>query len=302
LSWLTDHLYEMKKKLEDAEEELLTFKQRAGLLSPEENQKMIAQKMTDFNDAYLQARNRRLELDAKLEQIEAASAGSGDFSHLRSLVTNPLISDLDSQLIGAEGELSRLSKVYKAKHPKMIAVRTKIDNTRERIREEVRKELQNLEAERKVLGAKEEVLQKTIGDFEQEAMDTNRKELSYTILKRNVEMNQNLYDTILSRLGEADITGNVDVSNIRITESAVLPRFPVSPNKRRNLTLGLIIGLMIGVGLSFAREYIDRSIHTEEDVTSYLGLPVLSVIPIADKAAAERKARERVAQSEALTG
>jgi uncharacterized protein involved in exopolysaccharide biosynthesis len=281
----------MKKKLEDAEEELLTFKQRAGLLSPEENQKMIAQKMTDFNDAYLQARNRRLELDAKLEQLEAASAGAGDVSHLRSLVTNPFISDLDSQLIGAEAERSRLSKVYRAKHPKMIEVMSKIENTREKIREEVTKGLRNLEAERNVLGTKEEVLQKTIGDFEQEAMETNRKELSYTILKRNVEMNQNLYDTILSRLKEADITGNVDVSNIRITEKAVLPRFPVSPNKQRNLTLALIIGLMIGVGLSFGREYIDRSIHTEEDIQKHLGLPVLSLIPVAEQAK-ERRGQE----------
>jgi len=48
---------------------------------------------------------------------------------------------------------------------------------------------------------------------------------------------------------------------------------------------------MIGVGLSFGREYIDRSIHTEEDVQSYLGLPVLAVIPIADAAVGESTAR-----------
>ena len=73
LGWLSDHLYGMKKKLEDAEEEFLAFKQRARLLSPEESQKMITQKMTEFNDAYIQARNRRLELNAKLEQLKGVS-------------------------------------------------------------------------------------------------------------------------------------------------------------------------------------------------------------------------------------
>ena len=122
-------------------------------------------------------------------------------------------------------------------------------------------------------------------------METNKKELDYTILKRNVEMNQKLYDTILSRAKEADIIGNIDVSNIRITEKAVLPTFPVSPNKKRNVVLGIIIGLMIGIGISFLWEYLDRSLRTEEDVHRYLDLPVLSVIPIADQASGKSYGR-----------
>jgi uncharacterized protein involved in exopolysaccharide biosynthesis len=284
LKWLTDHLYEMKKELEDAEQEFLLFKQRVRLISPEESQRMIAQKMTDFNNAYLQARNRRLELNTKLKQLSGASASGGDVSHLRSLIASPVIETLYSQLINAEGKLSRLGKVYKPKHPQVVEVKTRIDDTRKKIDEEIKKETGNLKAERDVLSAKEKGLQKTMADFEEEAMETNKKELNFTILKRNVEMNQELYDTILSRLKEADITGNIDVSNIRITEKAVLPRFPISPNKKRNLILGIIVGLMIGIGISFFWEYLDRSFHTEDDVQKYLGLPVLSVIPLAEQA------------------
>jgi uncharacterized protein involved in exopolysaccharide biosynthesis len=284
LTWLTNHLYEMKKKLEDAEAEFLAFKQEASLLSPEESQKMIAQKRTEFNDAYIQARNRRLELNAKLKQLQGISLSSGDVSHLRSLIASPLIDTLYTQLVNAEVELGRLSKVYKSKHPKVIEVTTRTENTRQKMDEEIKKEVANLKAEQEVLLAKEKILEQTIAGFEKEAMETNKKELNYTILKRNVEMNQRLYDTILSRVKEADITGNIDVSNIRITEKAVLPRFPISPNKRRNNMLGIIVGLMIGIGLSFLWEYIDRSLRTEEDVQRYLGLPVLTVIPMADQA------------------
>jgi uncharacterized protein involved in exopolysaccharide biosynthesis len=284
LTWLTNHLYEMKKKLEDAEAEFLAFKQEASLLSPEESQKMIAQKRTEFNDAYIQARNRRLELNAKLKQLQGISLSSGDVSHLRSLIASPLIDTLYTQLVNAEVELGRLSKVYKSKHPKVIEVTTRTENTRQKMDEEIKKEIANLKAEQEVLLAKEKILEQTIAGFEKEAMQTNKKELNYTILKRNVEMNQRLYDTILSRVKEADITGNIDVSNIRITEKAVLPRFPISPNKRRNNMLGIIVGLMIGIGLSFLWEYIDRSLRTEEDVQRYLGLPVLTVIPMADQA------------------
>ena len=284
LSWLTDHLYEMKKKLEDAEEDFLSYKQKAKLISVQESQKIVAQKIREFNDAYIRARNKRVELDAKLAQLRRISESGKDVPHLRSLIENKLINDLYSQMVNAEVELSRLGKVYKSKHPKVMQVRIEIEKTRKKLRQEIDKELESLKAERAVLLVRERVLQKTMTDFEEEGMETNKKELQFTILKRNVEMNQKLYDTLLSRMKEADITGNMDVSNIRITEKAVLPKFPVRPNKKRNLMLGVIFGLMIGIGLSFLREYLDRTLHTEEDVEKYLGLPVLSVIPMGGQA------------------
>ena len=284
LTWLSNHLYEMKKDLEDAEAEFLAFKQKASLLSPEESQRMIAQKRTEFNEEYIKTRNRRVEIETKLKQLQGVSSYDGDVSHLRSLIGSPTIESLYTQLVNAEVERARLRKVYKSKHPKVIEVQAKIDNTRRKMDEEVKKEIANLEAEKEVLAAKEKVLEQTISDYEKEAMSTNKKELNYTILKRNVEMNQELYDTILSRLKETDITGNVDVSNIRIAEKAVLPKVPISPNKKRSLMLGAIVGLMIGLGLSFGREYMDRSLRTEEDVRRYLDLPVLAVIPLADQA------------------
>jgi uncharacterized protein involved in exopolysaccharide biosynthesis len=283
LKWLTAQLYEMKKKLEDAEAEFLKYKQNAKLLSMEDSQKVIAQKITDFNDAYLKARNRRMELDAKLSQLRRFSSVGG-VPHLRSLIDNELINALYGELVKSEVELSRLSKVYKAKHPKVVQIKTKIENTRRKLNQELQKEINSLKAQRAVLLAKERVLQKTIADFEKEGLDANKKQLRYTILKRNVDMNQRVYDALLTRMKEADITGNIDVSNIRITERALIPTFPVGPNKKRNLLLGIVFGLMLGVGISFLREYIDRSIRTEDDIQKYLGLPVLSVIPRADQA------------------
>ena len=51
--------------------------------------------------------------------------------------------------------------------------------------------------------------------------------------------------------------------------------------------LSIIIGLMIGVGLAFLLEYLDRTIRTEEDIQRYLGLSVLSVVPKAEQAIGE---------------
>ena len=284
LSWVTDQLYGIKKKLEDAEEEFLAYKQREKLFSVEGRQKGIAQKIGEFNDAYIKTRNKRLELEAKLEELRRSSQPGVDILHVRSLIDNPLIDALYSQLLESEVELSRLSKVYRSKHPKVIQIKTKIDNTRNKLQEELKKEVENLKSERSVLLAREKVLQKTISDFENEALGANRKELRYTIFQRNVETNQKLYDTLLSKAKETNITGNIDISNIRTAEEAVMPLFPVKPKKKLNLILSVIFGLMTGIGLSFLWEYLDRSLRTEEDVRRYLDMAVLSVIPVIDLA------------------
>ena len=53
----------------------------------------------------------------------------------------------------------------------------------------------------------------------------------------------------------------------------------VRPNKMLNITLGIIIGLVVGVGLAFFIEYLDTSVKTIDDVERALQSPVLGVIP-----------------------
>ena len=282
LSWMTDQLYEMKLKLQDAEEEFLAFKQREKLFSIAGKQGLATQKIQDFNNKYIETRNRRLEIDSRLAELSRSARAEGDTLYARILIQNPLIDTLYRQLLDAEDELSRLSKVYKAKHPNMIQIHTKIDNTHKKLQVEVNKEVENLKSERSVLLAREKVLQKTMADFENEALATNRKELKYTILERNVETYRKLYDTLLSKVKESNIVETIDVSNIRIVEEAKRPGGPITADKRRNFMMGALLGLMIGVGIAFFLEYVDQSVRTEEDVQRYLGLPVLSVVPKAE--------------------
>lgn len=283
LSWMTGQLYETKKKLEDAEEAFMAFKQRENIYSIEGKQKLIAKKISEFNNSLLKARNKRLEVDAKLQQLKRIlNSKTGNYD-VRSLIDSPLINNLNTLLIDAEVELSSLSKVYKAKHPKIVQIKTKIEKTRKKLAEEIQKEIKNLNAERAVLLAREKAMAKTIANFNREALVTSRKELRYSILQRNYRTYQKLYDTLLSKIKESNVVKNADVSNIRIVEKAELPLLPVKPKKGLNFILSIIFGLLVGIGLAFFLDYMDRSIHTEEDVQRYIELPVLSVIPEADK-------------------
>jgi len=68
-------------------------------------------------------------------------------------------------------------------------------------------------------------------------------------------------------------------SVVAIVDTAMPGLRPVRPNKVLNITLGVIIGLVVGVGLAFFIEYLDTSVKTIDDVERSLGSPVLGVIP-----------------------
>ena len=198
---------------------------------------------------------------------------------MRSLINNPMIENMYAKIVELEIELTRLSKIYKSKHPKIVQVRVELDKSEKRLALEIRKERENLTSQRKVLYAKEKILEKNINEFEDDALDTTSKELKYTIYQRNVNTSQNLYDLMLARVKESDVLQTADSSNIRLVETAQVPHGPVSPNKKRNLMMGIVLGLFGGCGLAFFLEYLDQTIRTEEDIQEHFNLPVLSVIP-----------------------
>jgi capsular polysaccharide biosynthesis protein len=72
----------------------------------------------------------------------------------------------------------------------------------------------------------------------------------------------------------------MDVKNVQVVDPAevVSNPVPVKPNKKLNVAIAFILGLMVSVGLAFLLEYLDNRLRTEEDVKRYLGLPVLGAI------------------------
>ncbi len=295
MNWMTDQLYETKKNLEDAEQDFVEYKRDQKLFSIEGKQNVITDQLNSFNMSYLKVRNRRLEIESVLAELKTTVITSDNISRARKLIESQRLDNLYTQLLDLEVEETQLGKVFRGKHPRMIQIRGKQSEIEAKLRDELKKEVDSLKTEHSLLLSKEKVLKETISGFENDALDTNKKELQYSILERNVNMNQHLYDTLLKKIRETSIVDNLDLSNIRIVEEAPLPRAPKNPHKKRILLLSIILGAIVGATLSFVFEYLDQSIHIEEDVHNYLGLPVLSVIPKAKKPEdADMKATEDI--------
>ena len=68
------------------------------------------------------------------------------------------------------------------------------------------------------------------------------------------------------------------VDNVKVVDKAVAPNTPIKPNKKLNIIIAGVLGLMVAVGLVFLKESLDRTIKTSDDVKKHLELPVLGNI------------------------
>ena len=107
----------------------------------------------------------------------------------------------------------------------------------------------------------------------------SEKMIQYNILKREAEANKTLYDSLETKLKEAQISSGFKSSNIRIVDPAMIPSAPSRPAKTRNIALAFLVGLVGGIGLALLREYLDNTVKTPDDVETLARLPSLAVVP-----------------------
>ena len=68
-------------------------------------------------------------------------------------------------------------------------------------------------------------------------------------------------------------------TNVQIVDEPTLPERPIAPRKGRTLALAALLGLLLGSGFTVAKELMNRTIRTEDDVKNFLALPVMGAIP-----------------------
>lgn len=86
-----------------------------------------------------------------------------------------------------------------------------------------------------------------------------------------------MIDTFTKEVGET-----LNVTNIAVIDEAGVPTSPVSPNLKRNIVLGALVGGAICVGIIFIRYMLDTHIHNKEEAEKYLDIPCLGSIPYYD--------------------
>ena len=115
-------------------------------------------------------------------------------------------------------------------------------------------------------------------------------------LRRDVEVNTQLYTALLNRAQQLRVVKAGTIGNVRIIDQAVQPVQPVSPRANLVIALALLLGAIIGGGIVVLRAALRRGIDDPKDIENQLGLPVYAVVPfsnwLAQKSSRAKRRRE----------
>ena len=109
--------------------------------------------------------------------------------------------------------------------------------------------------------------------------DTQMIQIAYRSTSPNIAKNmlENITNEFIATAQELVPNGNV-----RVLETVELPEEPVAPNKKMNIAIAFILGMMVGFGIVFLLEYLDNTYKNKEQLEKDLDIPVLGVIPMSD--------------------
>lgn len=182
-----------------------------------------------------------------------------------------------------QSQLSSMSNRIKAVQDKLQEEAKRIASTSMiadplQIAQEIISSILKLETTIKGTRAKVEALRGITSQYDAELERLPGKALELARLQRQLQADQNTYILMTEKLEETKISEAGQKENIRLVDNAILPMYPTKPNKKLNLILGALIGLGLGIGLTFLIEYFDDSVKNPDELER-LGLPILSIIP-----------------------
>ena len=292
--FIGERMESSKKDLETAELALQKYKQTNKIVSPTDEVKAIVDRLSILDK--LDADNR-INLEATQARLTSAQQQMGKQKDTY-IADNPLISQYKSKLAELEVELVSLSQNFTDNHPKIMATKAAISETRNKLTAEISRvvnldsqssnpiyqgllqaKLQS-EAELSVATARRQAIKTVLSDGEQQLTTLPEKEHGLVKVMRDATVAQEIYVMLAKRYEEARISEVMEPTDVQIIDVAIAPDKPIKPRKVLNVAIAAILGLFISTGLSFALEYMNRTIRTADDVEQYLGLPVLGSIPV----------------------
>lgn len=316
--FLDSELEKTRKKLLEREEQLSTYRaQNLGGLPDELESNLrtldrLQQQLTDKQSMLRETKNAVNTLKAQFAQTsEMAAQGMKDqFDFGDDMGFG---SEDEKKLAEAERNLEAVLLRYTRQHPDVRRLEAIVEKLRKKIevakKEQEAEDLNSFEEEpfemvepqisfaamqqkAQIAQMNNEIqllesgirdTQEKMVEYQKRVEDTPKREQDLLSLKRDYGNIQNVYNSLLDRKLEAELSVNMEKKQkgeqFRILDHARIPEKPISPDVKKMLVFSIIGGLGVSGGVIFLLEMLDFSIRRDEDIEDKLGLTILASVP-----------------------
>lgn len=302
--FLEDKLKDVEAELTASEDALKEYKETQNVAELTAETQQLIEQAAEFETLYQEAKT---DLEANEKRLDYLKNQLGE--NQKALVddattlSSPVIAELEKQLaeqISRQASLEQQIRYYdlSSEYGNLPELEQRIKGIQDKIIEEKKNivasggaainplllsetlltNILEIETENTSLKSKSDALWGILQEYNRNLDRLPEKSLVLARLQREATVNENIFMMLSEKYEENRIAEAGQIGSVRIVDRALPPDDPVSPKKKMNLLLGILVGLGLGVGLTFIREYLDTSLKTIEDIER-LGFPVLGSIP-----------------------
>ncbi|CAH1526212.1 Capsular polysaccharide synthesis enzyme CpsD, exopolysaccharide synthesis [Vibrio owensii] len=279
-TWLTNNSQKLEERLRASEQALQDFLMQEGLIDINGIDDIYANELEELNRKLNAAVNKRIEAQTLIELLKRKS--SQDLDSLLSIdefANQAQIRDLKLSEAQAAKNVSELSQRYGPKHDRMIQAKAQLASIQARTQRLIREISFSKQQDLLAAKSQEDLLRAELDSKKSDFQMLGSQKARYEQLKREVESNKDLYEAFLNREKETNATSDYKNVTARFTDPAIVPLFPIAPQRMKLVLIATLFGFAIACALVIILETLREVIRTSSDVQDKLGVTCLGTIP-----------------------
>ncbi|HHF0542575.1 GumC family protein [Vibrio alginolyticus] len=283
-TWLTNNSQKLEERLRNSEQALQEFLLKEGLIDINGIDEIYANELEELTRKLNIAVNKRIEAQTLIQLLRRKSSQSLDsLLSIDEFANQAQIRDLKLSEAQAAKNLSELAQRYGPKHDRMIQAKAQLAEIQSRTQQLIRDISFSKQQDLLAAKAQEDMLRAELDNKKSDFQSLGSQKARYEQLKREVESNKALYEAFLNREKETNATSDYKNVTARFTDKAIIPLFPVAPQRIKLVLIATFFGFAIACALVIILETMREVIRSTADVQEKLGVTCLGVIPMVKK-------------------
>ncbi|MGC6505033.1 MAG: GumC family protein [Coraliomargaritaceae bacterium] len=282
---------QQKERVEEIELKLAEYREKHNAVSLDNQENIAREQLATLNQIKLTAKNDFDQLDTKWNLIQTYKRDKKNLWELSFIAEQSRVAELLSSISASRIDISTYSKRYREKHPVMMQLLQRLQETEIELQEAVTNSVDKTYAAYIEAKSNFEMSSKRLAEKELELIALSKTRVEYNTLLRDLDVQQSFFQALNSRMTQEKAQVSLKEANARIVDKAFAPIRHSSPNIAMNLAVGIIGGFAVGGGLVFIVAFLDDRVKSAFDIEGTVGLPLLGVIPRIKKLDSNAKAQ-----------
>ena len=286
LQSITSLMDPLKGRLTEVESKRFDVQRETENYSPETQKDIIRQRLSKLNEGLNATQLEVHRLKTLLSKIQQIQNGQGDPLSIPELAKDEALQRLGTDKIGLERDFEAVKVTYRPGAAPYQEAESRLEKVQQRIRDQIAVHLGGIKNEYELAVSNEASITADIQAAEQQAFRVGIATSKYDVAQTDAATMKSMYDVIAKTLNEVSVNSQLVANNVMMLDHAIPPTRPVSPNKRINILLAIMIGMFLGVATAFFLDYLDNTFHRPDDIERHLQLNTLAIVPRFDRSQA----------------